>query len=357
VKTEAAQADCGERQEAQRRGERRPTPLAPIPAAQHQEREHEPGGELDADTRDQCSCPGPKARARARAQQQGERQQQQDQRVVVRTPDSQYEQHGIQPHECRRPARAMPEALRRPRDQRDRAETRGECHGFQHPQPAGQSEGGAGIARQREQGSVGRVLERPSDERKDGVCRSFCRDVGVGVQPVQRAHSGKSEVAEDVLGEQRGAERHDHVRQHDREGDRTERQSARSEQHEPVARAHDQRQGLKAAVGQGRAEFLKRAGHPRGPTAAAGGNEFRGPGRRAGAQQQDRRQHPCQPEHTEHACDPARGACAAACVGARRRAGGDVKVWYRRGRLHPLHCCACPGLQATMQASSATASL
>jgi len=50
------------------------------------------------------------------------------------------------------------------------------------------------------------MLERPADERKDGVGWSFRRDVGIGIQPVQQAQASKLEVAEDILRDERRAE-------------------------------------------------------------------------------------------------------------------------------------------------------
>jgi hypothetical protein len=275
----------------------------------------------------------------------------------VRAADRQCQQHRVQADEGSGPARRLTEAGGRPRDQRHRAEARGDSDRFQRPQAAGQTERNGHIAREREQGAVGGVLKRPSDEREGRVGGSFGGHVRVGVQAVQDAHPRERQIAEGVLGEQRRPEQQDHVRQHDRRGDRAHRQRARGDQHEHVARAHDQRQRLEAVFAEGRSQILQRPGHPPRPSAAAGGDEFRGIRGRVGAQQQHGRDHAQQAERAQRTRDAGRRPCAGAPFRLRPWACRDPDVWYRGRGLYALHCCACPDMHADMHASSAPASL
>jgi hypothetical protein len=256
--------------------------------------------------------------------------------------DCEHEQHGIQPDEGRAPARGLSESRGRPRDECDRGEARRDCDGFHHPQPTGEPEGDARVAREREQGTVGGVLEGPSDEREDRIARCFGGHMRVRIQPMQRAHPRKRQVSEDVLGEQRRRERESQVRRHDRRRDHAERQPASGEQHQHVGGAHDQRQGLEAVPAEARAELLERPGDPAGPPATAPRDEFRGLRGRVGAQQQNRRDDAHQAERTERRCDPRGRPCAGAPARPRRPIRCDADIRYRGGGLHPLHCCAWP---------------
>jgi hypothetical protein len=90
------------------------------------------------------------------------------------------------------------------------------------------------------------MLERPADERKDGIGWSFRRDVGVGVQPVQHTQPSKLEIAKDVLRDERRAEQQQQIARQDRECDRLARQDLGGEQRGAVAGAHHERQHLEA---------------------------------------------------------------------------------------------------------------
>jgi hypothetical protein len=224
---EADQADRGERHEAEHSTTRDAQSLARARSREHEEGQHETRCELHAHACDQCAGGGAKARAPACAQQQGEPERQQDERVVMRAADRQHQQHRVQPDEGSRAVRRVPETRRRPRDQRHRAEARGDRHRFQQPQAAGEAQRSGHIARKREQRAVGGMLEWPSDEPEDSVRGSFGGHVRVRVQAVQSAHPRKGQIAEGVLREQRWPERQDHVCEQDRCGDRAKRQRAR----------------------------------------------------------------------------------------------------------------------------------
>jgi hypothetical protein len=247
VAAEADQRDRAEHDDADRRARERPKPLAARTRPQHEERQREPGRDLDRDARDERRRGTAKARARAGAQQERRRKGEQDQRVVVRAADREHEQHRVQPDERRRPARRVPEPPCCARDQRDRDEARDDGERLERPQRAGQAKRRRRIAEQREQWAVGGVLIGPADKREHFVAGGLRGDVRVRVEAVQRAEPGEADVAEHVLGEQRRPEQQDHVRGEDRRGDRAERQRPRAEQHERVARAHDQRQRLEPA--------------------------------------------------------------------------------------------------------------
>ncbi len=62
------------------------------------------------------------------------------------------------------------------------------------------------------------MLKGPADEMEHLVGRRFGGDVRIRVKSVQDPQPRERQIAEDVLGDQRRAERHDHVGQHDRSG-------------------------------------------------------------------------------------------------------------------------------------------
>jgi hypothetical protein len=212
----------------------------------------------------------------------------------------------------------MSHAARGSGDQRDRGEARQHRQRFQHPQAARESQRRDRIAGEREQRSVGRVLKRPSEERKDRVGRGFGWKVGVRVKAMQRSHAPEGDVAEDVLGEQRRSEREHGVGARDPRRQCPTGQRARGAQHEQIASAHDQHQRLEAFAGQPEMQAGQRARKPARPAAAAGGNVATRRARRTRAQQQDRREHGEHAEQAEQAQHP-RGEVHAVRAAAPRR--------------------------------------
>jgi hypothetical protein len=175
------------------------------------------------------------------------------------------------------------------------------------------------------------MLEGPSHEREDRIGRCFGGDVRVGVQAVQRPHAGEVQVAEDILGDQRRAEEQGHVRRHDRHHDRAQRQRPSGQQDCQVARAHDQRQCLKAAARDAHTEAFQRPCHPARPAAAARRNVLRGPARGAGREKEDRRYDAEQPQRAQGAQRARAIAEATArgeCVG-RIWSDSDAVRWAR----------------------------
>ena len=81
---------------------------------------------------------------------------------------------------------------------------------------------------------------------KDGVCGGRGREVGVWVQTVERAHAGEGQIAEDIAGDERRAEQEQQVGEEDGGCDRAHGQAASAGEHEQVAGAHGEREGLKA---------------------------------------------------------------------------------------------------------------
>jgi hypothetical protein len=255
--------------------------------------------------------------------------------------DGRQEQHRVQPDERRGPARRVPEPAPRARDERDSAEARDDGERLERPQRTGQAERRRRVADQREQRAVRRVLVRPADEREDFVAGGLGGDVRVRVETVQRAEAGERYVAEDVLREQGRPEQQDQMCGEDRSGDRAQRQRPRAEQHECVARAHDQHQRLEAARAEAHAEALERAREPAGPAARARGYVLRRFAGSGGARQEDGDDDAEQAEQPERADEPGRalGRAApgdAASVSAERVGGMDRRTRRGRGDRHRL---------------------
>jgi hypothetical protein len=199
VLAEAEQSQQRDRQQSGACAERHPRALASPRWREHEERQQQTCGDLDADAGRQRSCAGAPVRIRSRGQRQCRGQRQQQQRVVVRSADRQHEQHRVQPHECRGPAPRVSEPTRRPRDQRHRRKAREDCDHLERPQSARKSQGDQCVAEQREQRAVGRVLKRPADEVEHVVGGRFGGNVRIGVEAVQDPQSRERQIAEDVL--------------------------------------------------------------------------------------------------------------------------------------------------------------
>ncbi len=313
VRAEAGEADDDHDDEARgRAGE----DLATRPARERHERQQQPGADLHAD------AGGHAGRGRAgsaRAERQAERQREQHERVVVGAADGEHEQHRVQAHERRREAPRGAEPARGARHERDRAEARGRGQRFEDPHRAREPERRRRVAGEREQGAIRRVLEGPAEEVEDGVRRRFRGQVRVRVEAVQRAHARICDVAEDVLREQRRREREHDVGEHDRAGERAQRQPPRAREHEQVAAAHDERERLEAVAGEAEVQAGKRSREPSGPAAAAGGHEAAGRARGARGDQEGGRHDACEPER-------AKGA------GGRLDASSRPHAGCRRGR-------------------------
>jgi hypothetical protein len=321
VRAEADQPDGAEREQAEHGGPRHLPAFAPARRCEHEERQRQAGRDLDADADDECCRRGAKARVGPRRQRQGRGEHHHDQRVVVRAADRQYEQHGVQPDERRGPAPRVPQLACGARDQRDGGEAGNDGDRLERPQPAGQAERRGGVAGEREQRPVGGVLVRPADEPEDFVAGGLCGHVGVRVKSVQPSEAGEAEVAEDILGDQRRPEQQDYVRSDDRRDQGAHRQRARECEHEQIARAHDQRQRLKAARTDRHAQALQRAGHPARPAAAAARHVLRRFPGGAGDREEGRHDDAQQSEQAEHARDRGRAARGRAAGAAQTTAG------------------------------------
>jgi hypothetical protein len=218
-----------EKQERTKRACRHARSLPPSRGSKHHERKHKPGGGLHADPDHEqggcraevvsfgrlagpvapvcrrvcrrragprvCRCracryvcpegDAPRARGGHRGfasrQRQRPGQDEQHERVVVSAADGKPKQHGIQAdeHGCQL-GRASHHACSAG-GQGHRRETARDSHQLESPQATAEPERGKRIGAEREQGPIGRMLERPADERKDGVGRSFGCDVRVGI--------------------------------------------------------------------------------------------------------------------------------------------------------------------------------
>jgi hypothetical protein len=332
-----AEADQSERTERQQTEHRRPCHLpafAPARGSEHEERQHQAGRDLDANADDERSGGGSKARVGPRGQSQRGSEHHHDQRVVVRPADREHEQHWVQSDECSGPATRLPELAGGARDEGDGAEARGDGERLERPQAAGEPERRGGIAGEREQRPVGGMLIRPAEEPDDFVAGGLRGHVRVRVQSVQRAEAGEAEVAEHVLGDQWRAQQQNRVCGEDRGDQRAHRQRACERQHQQIARAHDQRQRLKATGADAHAQAVQGAGQPAGPAAAAARHVLRrftgGPGDR----QEGRNDDPQQPEQGQRAGDRSGAARGRAAGAARAMAGaaGDIDRHARQGR-------------------------
>jgi len=345
--------DRGEARERARRERRAGAKAAP---REHEERQREARGQLHADARRQRDRPRTHAPARPRARRRlrtaprlrGQRERGGDrehhERVVVRAADTKLEQHRVQPHERRGPARGVPERARGARDERDCAEARERGGGLQRPQSAGEPERSRRVAREREQGAVGRVLEGPADEHERGVVRRFGGDPRVWVEAVQRAHAREAQVAEDVLREQRRPEHERDVRREDREREQRHGKRPRAHEHDQVAGAHHQRERLEGARAEARLEAAQGPGEPRGPAADARGDVLRRFARGGRREQERARDHGERAERRERgagrlqtppAAAPQLSAEARTPAGRRESAGADAS--RARGDAHHEH--------------------
>jgi hypothetical protein len=344
---EADQRDGSQRDDPGRRGQRDAQARLAAPRGEHQKRQRQAGRQLHADAGHERHRAAAQVRAHAGRQRERGGQREDDQRVVVRAADGEHEQHGVQPYERDRPAPRPADPLGREPDQRDRAEARDDGDRLERPQRAADAEWHGPVAEQREQRAVRRVLVGPAEEREHFVARCLRGDVRVRVQSVQRAEPGKADVAEDVLGDQRRPEQQDHVREHDRDPQRAQRQRAHAHEDREIARAHHQRQRLKAARPErAQVQCPERPGEPWRPAAAARRHVLRRRGRGLGGGQEDGHDHREQPELPERTRQPgaiarrrpARSiARAGGPSGLGRRAGGG------RGGLHRVIVAVAPG--------------
>jgi len=336
VPAEADQPERAQREQAEPRAHRHAHPLAGPYGREHDERQQEPGRDLDADARHQRACRGAEARAGSGGERQRRRERENDQRVVVRAAYGQLEQHRVQSQERHRHPRRAAEAAGGPPDERHGAEARGDRQGLERPQAASRRERGREVASEREEGTVWRVLEGPSHEWEHRVGWRFGPDVGVGVEAVHRPQACEVQVAEDVLGDQRRSEQQDRVGRHDRRDDRPHGEHARRGQHRQIARAHEQHQGLKARRADAHSEALQRTGHPVRPAAAASRNVGGGPRGGSGGDQEHAGHHPQQAESAQRTKGPDPARRAAARVYAIVSPGGDPGAWYGCGGLYAL---------------------
>lgn len=309
-----------------------PQAFARTRGRQEEERQHETGGGLHPDRRDEraarglvmrrggsrvarvdgacrnrcapgapgrCIARRPAARSHRRRQGQRERQQKHRQRVVVVAADRQLQQHRVQADEGDGRAPRAAHASRGNAHQRDCAETRQRGERLQRPQFARQAQRREGVTQQREQRPVGGVLVGPAEEVVNRVGGGLRGEDGVRVQAVQRTQVRETDVAEHVLGDQRRPEQQDRVGEDDRQRKRPQRQRAHTEQHRHIATGHHQCERLEARGIDAQTKALEGPGHPVRPTAAARGHIQRGGVRGAGGYAEDAGEHREQAERAK----------------------------------------------------------
>ncbi len=337
VGAKADHAEGPERHEAQPRALYYVHALACPGGGEREEGQQDPGGDLHPHARDDRARRGAQAWAGPHGQRQRAGEQQEDQRVVVCPAHGQLEQHGVQAHECGRPAPGVAEAAGGPRDQRDRAETRGDRDGLEGPEAAREPQRGGRVARECEQRPVGGMQVGPPDEREDRVGGGFSGHVRVGVKAVQCPQAGEAQIAEDVLGDQRRAQEQDQVRRHDRRDEGAHGQGSGAGEHDQVAGAHDQHQRLEAALGDAHAEALQGPRQPPRPAAPASGDVLRGLAGDARGQQKDGRDHAEQPQPGQRPQGAGPSPRAHRRPPARRRPRGSLQGRYGgRGQYRPI---------------------
>jgi len=145
VRAESDQRQRSEREQADARARERGQAL-PSRGGENQEREQQPGGDLDPHAGNERGGSGPEAHAAARRERERDGEDEQDQRVVVGAADRQHQQHRVQADEGGGPASRAPEASRRPGDERHRCEARRDREPLERPQRAGDAEGRDRIA-------------------------------------------------------------------------------------------------------------------------------------------------------------------------------------------------------------------
>ena len=317
----------GQQAEGAREGHLEAAP--PLPLAENQEGQHEPGRELDADAAGERE--GGAARARRRAERQPRSQGEDHERVVVGAADGQDQQHRVQAEEDRREGGRAAESCGGAGCEPHGAEAADGREHFQRPQRPGQAEGRRDVAGEREQRPVGRVLERPADEAEHGVGRGFGGKVRVGVQAVQGAHAGEGDVAERVLGDQGRPERDDHVGRHDPRRQPPQRYRTGACQHHREGAAGDEHQHLETGAAEVRAGTGKRARQPARPAAAVGGDV---PGGRLRGVEHEQQQRGQQCQQPGRAAEPEGSAEALRAGRGRARAAGRPGERRWPGRLH-----------------------
>ena len=336
---EADHADgCDGEQGGGRCTQHRPA-FARAPRCEGEKRQQQPRAHLHAHADGDARRGRAPARRRSGRQQQREADEQQQEGVVVRAAHGEGEEHRVQAHERGGPPARAAQHAGCPGDHGYGGEAGRGGQGFEDPHPGGQAERRGGVAREREHGPVGRVLERPAEELEDRVGGRFGREMGVRVEPVQRAHAGEGEVAEDILRDQRRPEGEQHVGEHDHRRDRPHRHGAGADEHEQVAAAHDQREGLEAAAGEPQVKARQRAREPVRPAAGARGDETGGSSRGARRGHERAHDHGTEAEGGERAAYPDGDAGAVRSAGPRSRAAAGPD--YGGGRSDPpIVACA-----------------
>ncbi len=297
MNAEAHHPERHQRKQRHDRAQRRPHALPRRSSGQHQERQQQSGRQLHAHSCGQRRHAPAYTGAGSRGRRQRQRGHQHHQRVVVRAADRHHEQHWVQPHERGSPATVVSKPAGSACDQRDRCQAGAGRQRLERPQPCGDRERSGEVAGEREQRPVGRVLKGPAHVPVDGIARRFGREVGVGVEPVQRAHAREGEIAEHVLGDQRRSEHQDQVRSHDRAHQRPGWKRSPTQQDQGIAGAHQEHQRLEARTPQSAAQVAQRPCQPHRPAAFPRRHVLRRFGGRIGAQQRHRHEHPQQPQH------------------------------------------------------------
>lgn len=156
---------------------------------------------------------------------------------------------------------------------------------------------------------------------------------------MQRSQARERQIAEHVLGDQGRSEQQDCVGRHDRARERPHRQPSRTDQHERIARAHDQHQRLEGATVQAETHPAQGSRQPSRPAARASGHVLRGCRGSARADHENRREDPQQPERAKGLHYPRGGLCTPPRTCAFRVLAGYPHGWCGGCGGDETHCC------------------
>ena len=206
MRAEADQPDARHQRQAEHGRARHAAPARVRVGAEHEERQHDSCRDLDPRRLPPASARRARSRGDAPAvSASAPARHASTQRVVVSAADGQLQQHRVQPDKRRGQARRAPERGGRAARSARRGEGGGDRDRLQRPQPAREPQRRRGVAREREQRAVGRVLSRPADERIDRVGGSFKRrraytDRGRAARPCGRTRGSRTRPGRSAAG-------------------------------------------------------------------------------------------------------------------------------------------------------------
>ena len=178
--------------------------------------------------------------------------------------DAEHEQDRVEAEQQDRRHRVAAQAAGAVPDEPDAAEAREARQTLDDPQPGRRAQPGERVAGEGEQRAVGARDALPSEERVHRVVDEGAHVHPVRIHVVDHPEPRVLEIAEDVLGQQRGRDGEDDVQQHDRADRPTHRHGAPAHEDEPVGEAHRDQREEELRAGDGQAERAEDAIDPGG---------------------------------------------------------------------------------------------